>query len=206
MPAYTLNPLGAPQSASPLADMAKAFMQSPSYADQFLQDANLVLAPPSDPNVPAVSGAWNGPRPRPATNMGGDLSQWSDRDLLAAAITAEASNEPDIGKYGVGNVIMNRVNSPSYPGSIRDVVLQPGQISAFNGVTGYAGGEGANDLWRAPGPEEYSVADAIIAGMAPDYTNGALNYYNPAHASPAWGGPGFHRLHPGSGHVFGTAR
>jgi spore germination cell wall hydrolase CwlJ-like protein len=180
--------------------MAKAFMKSPNYARDFMNNAQAAAETPAE--TPGfVAGTSGGPYGAP-----GDMSGWTDRDYLAAAIQSEAAGEPTTGQFGVGNVIMNRVNSGSYPGSIRDVVMQPGQFSAFNGVTGYAGGEGANDQWRNPAANFYDLADALMAGRVDDVTGGALNYYNPAHASPAWGGAGFAPIAPGSGHVFGTAR
>lgn len=55
-------------------------------------------------------------------------------DLIARVITHESGNQPLEGKIAVGNVILNRVNSPSYPNTVYDVVYQPGQ---FPGATGY---------------------------------------------------------------------
>ena len=185
------------------AKMAKAFMKSPDYARDYMRNAQQL--PSQQPGhlggTTGMAGTSGGPYGAP-----GDMAGWTDRDYLAAAIASEAGGEPIEGQYGVGNVIMNRVNSGRYPGSIRDVIMQPGQFSAFNGVTGYAGGEGANDAWRNPGAQFYELADTLIGGYASDLTNGALNYYNPSVASPAWGGAGFAPIIPGSGHVFGTAR
>ena len=94
--------------------------------------------------------------------------------------------------------------SPDYPNNVRDVILQPGQFSAWNAHTGYAGGEGANDIVNQPASDSImALARWMQEGGAP--TNDALNYYNPALASPAWGGAGFTRL-PGTTHVFGKAK
>lgn len=182
------------------AKMAKAFMKSPNYARDYMNNVTRPQPRPA-PEPGFMAGTGGGPYGAP-----GDMSGWTDRDYLAAAIASEAGGEPIEGQYGVGNVILNRVNSGRYPGSIRDVIMQPGQFSAFNGITGYAGGEGANNQWQNPGTEFYELADTLIGGHASDLTNGALNYYNPSVASPAWGGEGFAPIIPGSAHVFGTAR
>lgn len=53
----------------------------------------------------------------------------SDTDLLAALIYCEAGNQPYDGMVGVGAVVMNRVNSSSFPGSISEVIYQDGQFT-----------------------------------------------------------------------------
>lgn len=195
MPTYSV-PAAQTQGEDPIIEAAKNFMQSPGYARQFMGNLEQATAPEAPAPVPSNQpGHIGGPVGVP----GG----WSDRDILAAALTAEAASGNREDAHAVGNVIMNRVRSPQFPGSVRDVVLQPGQISAFNNVTGYAGGEGANDLWLRPQPQHYELADTLLGG-APDMTGGALNYYNAAHANPKWGGPNFRQL-PGTVHVFGTA-
>ncbi|CUX44927.1 cell wall hydrolase [Clostridium sp. C105KSO13] len=51
-----------------------------------------------------------------------------DLELLASIIFCEAGNQPYEGQVAVGAVIMNRVNSGVYPGSISEVIYQPGQF------------------------------------------------------------------------------
>jgi N-acetylmuramoyl-L-alanine amidase len=51
-----------------------------------------------------------------------------EQELLAAIIFCEAGNQPYDGQVAVGAVIMNRVNSGVYPGSISEVIYQPGQF------------------------------------------------------------------------------
>lgn len=53
----------------------------------------------------------------------------ADLRLMASIINCEAGSEPYQGKLAVGIVIMNRVNSKAFPGSIRGVVYQKGQFS-----------------------------------------------------------------------------
>ena len=54
----------------------------------------------------------------------------ADQRLLAALIFCEAGNQPYEGQVAVGAVVMNRVNSGAYPGSIREVIYQSGQFGA----------------------------------------------------------------------------
>ena len=52
----------------------------------------------------------------------------SDLDLLAALIYCEAGSEPYEGKVAVACVVMNRVNSSSFPNTISGVIYQSGQF------------------------------------------------------------------------------
>ncbi|MDF2907712.1 MAG: hypothetical protein K0R34_3033 [Herbinix sp.] len=49
--------------------------------------------------------------------------------LLACLVHAEAGNQSYEGKLAVANVVLNRVNSPKYGGTIKSVIYQAGQFS-----------------------------------------------------------------------------
>lgn len=53
----------------------------------------------------------------------------ADLDLLSRLVYAEAGCTwiPDWVQQAVASVVINRVNSPVYPGTIREVIYQPGQ-------------------------------------------------------------------------------
>lgn len=53
----------------------------------------------------------------------------SDLDLLAAIIECEAGGESYEGKIAVGAVVLNRVRSSSFPGTVSGVIYQSGQFS-----------------------------------------------------------------------------
>lgn len=60
-----------------------------------------------------------------------------DLDLLARIINAEAGCTwiPDWVQQCVGSVVLNRVKSPYFPNTIREVIYQPGQYSpTWNGM------------------------------------------------------------------------
>ena len=59
-----------------------------------------------------------------------------DVTLLAALIQLEAGSECYEGKVAVGAVVMNRVRSGSYPGSIYGVVYQSGQFTTASSLAG----------------------------------------------------------------------
>lgn len=110
---------------------------------------------------------------------------YSDRDLLAKTIQAEAGNQGAKGMMAVGNVIMNRLGKG---GSLSDVILAPGQFSPWNSVTGYAGGAQGQDMAKVrPSEQAYKTADMLLSGGYEDITGGATHFYNPSISNPAWG-------------------
>lgn len=55
--------------------------------------------------------------------------QDTKENLLACAVYAESRGQGKQGMIAVGNVVINRVNDPDFPKSIRGVLFQPGQFS-----------------------------------------------------------------------------
>ncbi|WP_246096108.1 cell wall hydrolase [Paenibacillus sinopodophylli] len=95
-------------------------------------------------------------------------------DLLARIIYAEARGESYKGQVAVGAVVMNRLASPSFPNSIREVIEQP---QAFTAVD-----DGQYKL--TPNKLAYQAAQEAVKGYDP--TNGALYYFNPVTATSDW--------------------
>ena len=129
-----------------------------------------------------------------------------DRELLARALEAEAGNQGPEGMLAAGSVIMNRTMTPGYGDGLRGVILKPGQFSAFNSITGYAGGEQGQDIDNIRVSDTaYQVADALLSGNYQDPTGGATHFYNPDISNPSWGlkaGGDWTRI---GDHVFGKA-
>lgn len=93
----------------------------------------------------------------------------SDVSLLAALIYCEAGNQSREGKVAVGAVVMNRIASSSYPGSIREVIYQSGQFSP-------AGSGWLDQVLSGGAPSDcYEAAQAALNGENP--VPGAL-YFN----------------------------
>lgn len=127
----------------------------------------------------------------------------SNRDLLAKTLQAEAGNQGLGGMMAVGSVIMNRVGSGQ---NLRDIILAPGQFSAWNSVTGYAGGEQGQDMEAIqPSKDAYAAADAILSGNYADITGGATHYYNPDISQPKWGASAGGDWTKIGAHLFGKA-
>lgn len=98
-----------------------------------------------------------------------------DLTLMAAVIEMEAGTSYD-GGIAVGNVILNRVNSSSFPNSISGVIYQRGQFpGAHNGKL-------SRILSRGPKSECVAAAQAalngenIVGGRLYFNSQGAVNY------------------------------
>ncbi len=84
-----------------------------------------------------------------------------DTSLLAALIYCEAGNQSYDGMVAVGAVVMNRVNSPSFPNSISEVIYQSGQF------TPASSGGLASALANGVPSACYDAAAAAIGGENP---------------------------------------
>lgn len=93
----------------------------------------------------------------------------ADEDLywLVRVISAEAKGEPLIGQIAVGAVVLNRVKSPLFPNTIKEVIFQPGQFSVV----------ADGSIYEPPVPSAYTAARLALRGYDP--TNGSLYFYNP---------------------------
>lgn len=98
----------------------------------------------------------------------------SDLDLLARVVHGEARGESYTGKVAVAAVVLNRVDSASFPNTIAGVIYQR---NAFTAVS-----DGQINL--TPDEEAYRAARDALNGWDP--TGGALYYYNPAIATSSW--------------------
>jgi len=178
-----MRPRARPEAAPEQSSMASGIGLA-------LMEALTPAAPEESPRPQArPEGGDEGPRRpnlRPGTIGVGDFS---DKEILALTLQAEAGGEGYEGMLAAGSVIANRAASGKYGKGISGVIMKPGQFSAWNGVTGYAGGEGAIDMDKVrPSKSALKAAEAILSGNYEDITGGATHYYNPAVASPAWGG------------------
>ncbi len=103
------------------------------------------------------------------TEAASTTASTSELELLAALIYCEAGNQPYEGQVAVGAVVMNRVASASFPGSIYGVIYASGQFTpAYSGAL-------ASALANGSGSAYLDAASAAMAGEDP--TGGAL-YFN----------------------------
>lgn len=98
----------------------------------------------------------------------------ADLLLLARAIHSEARGESYMGQVAVAAVILNRLESPLFPKSIKAIVLQPGAFSAVSD----------GQFWLEPSASAFKAANDALEGWDP--TNGAIYYYNPKKSTNRW--------------------
>jgi spore germination cell wall hydrolase CwlJ-like protein len=84
--------------------------------------------------------------------------------------------------------------------------LKPGQFSAWNLATGYAGGKGGLNMDKIkPSESAYKAADALLAGKRHEAVGDRTHYYAPKHADPKWGKKAGGDWLTIGNHVFGWA-
>ena len=123
----------------------------------------------SEPTAPADGAVSDAPASAESEETVTTASS-DDLSLLAAIIYCEAGNQSREGKVAVGAVVLNRVASSSFAGTIKDVIYESGQFSPA--------GSGWLDSVIANGaiPSScYEAADAALAGENPI---GSAMYFN----------------------------
>ncbi|HUC90909.1 MAG TPA: spore cortex-lytic enzyme [Paenibacillus sp.] len=98
----------------------------------------------------------------------------NDLKIMANAVYGEARGEPYEGQVAVAAVILNRVQSESFPNTISGVIFQP---RAFTAV---ADGQ----IWLTPNERARKAVNDAVNGWDP--TGGALYYFNPDTATSGW--------------------
>lgn len=98
----------------------------------------------------------------------------SDHRLLAKLVYAEARGEPYKGQVAVAAVVLNRVESASFPNTISGVIYQRNAFTCVNNGS-------INNT-----PDNSSIRAALDALNGWDPTGGCLYYYNPKTATDDW--------------------
>jgi N-acetylmuramoyl-L-alanine amidase len=103
----------------------------------------------------------------------------ADKVLMAKLVRAEAQGEPYAGKVAVATVILNRVDSPSFPNNVRDVIYQvtEGKYYAFSPVQ--------NGEINKP----YDADSMRAVNEALKYRgqgSGSIYFYNPKTSKSTW--------------------
>ncbi len=104
---------------------------------------------------------------------------YNSNDLywLSRIINAEAGGEPLLGKIAVGNVVLNRKASPSYPNTIYGVIFDRKHGTQFTpAVTG--------TIYKTPSAESIIAAKICLEGYSLD--KDVLFFMNPRIATNNW--------------------
>ena len=102
------------------------------YAPEGIQIENGQVMVPLSALVKAFDGSltWNGSGSG-AAKFGEQYYNADDLFWLSRVIYTESGNQPLEGKMAVGNVVMNRVKHPSFPGTIEGVLAQKNQFTTY---------------------------------------------------------------------------
>ena len=98
----------------------------------------------------------------------------ADHRLLSKLVYAEARGESYKGQVAVAAVVLNRVESSSFPNTISGVIYQSGAFSCVSNGS-------INNT-----PDSTAIRAALDALNGWDPTGGCLYYYNPSATSDEW--------------------
>jgi len=98
----------------------------------------------------------------------------NDLKIMANAVHGEARGEPYIGQVAVAAVILNRVDSPSFPQTVSGVIFQPGAFTAV------ADGQ----IWLEPDESSKRAVRDALNGWDP--SDDCIYYFNPVTATSKW--------------------
>lgn len=115
-----------------------------------------------------------------------ELSRLADIDVLARTIWGEARGQPDDGQIAVANVVMNRVMDRRWPNTVRGVVLQPWQFSAWNAADPNRPKMLAVNETDPAFVRALQISEAAVGGGLPDVTGGANHYFTKQIDPPSW--------------------
>lgn len=93
---------------------------------------------------------------------------------LSRVISAESRGEPLVGQIAVGNVVLNRLNSPVFPNSLYEVIFQTGQFEPVENGTIYQD------------PYHLSVLAAKLCLEGAEVVGDCLYFFAPALSAGTW--------------------
>lgn len=101
----------------------------------------------------------------------------NDLEWLSKIIHAEAQGEPQHGKIGVGNVVINRVRSKEFPNSIYDVIFDRKYGIQFTPIANGA-------IHNIPGKDSILAAKCALNGE--NSVGNSLYFCNPSISTNFW--------------------
>jgi len=101
----------------------------------------------------------------------------TDLYWLSRIISAEARGEPLLGKIAVGNVVLNRKASPSYPNTVYGVIFDRKHGTQFSPVS-------YGTIYNTPTAESIVAAKICLEGYT--LSNEILFFVNPKYATSNW--------------------
>jgi LysM repeat protein len=108
-----------------------------------------------------------------------DTKSTYNEDLywLSRIIEAEAQGEPFEGKLAVGNVVVNRKNSPNFPNTIKKVIFDTNYGYQYTPVLN-------GTIYNSPSWESIKAAKMVLAGN--NNISNCLYFLNPRKSTNTW--------------------
>lgn len=159
----------------------KAQMQD-SEAKEKVEGQTAAYNAVADKNLAVTTAAVNTQVSKPATrtdqatasSQSLAYSQKRNLDSLAKLVYGEARGESFAGQVAVAAVVLNRVESGKFGGTINEVIFEPGAFTAVSD----------GQYYLQPNQEAYNAAQAALNGWDP--TGNAIYYWNPVTATNKW--------------------
>jgi len=135
------------------------------------------MQPPGPPQQagPPIRAESGGALYRQAGSSGGIQLSSDDIVRLGKLVEGEAGNQGDEGRRAVVAVVMNRVRSPHFPNTIKEVIEQKGQ---FNAVDDRGGGK-VDEMPVASSGTRNAVLQLLASPQDQNPVGDALYYQNP---------------------------
>ena len=95
-------------------------------------------------------------------------------NLITRAVYSEARGESYAGQAAVASVILNRVEDPRFPNTVKGVVFEPWAFTAVHD----------GQFWLQPDQTARKAVQDALQGWDP--TGGAVFYYNPSKVTSHW--------------------
>ena len=123
---------------------------------------------------------WDAALGGAAVVTGRQAESWSEEDLywLSRIISAESRGESLTGQLAVGSVVMNRVASPEFPNTIREVVFDRKDGVQFEPVSN-------GTIYDEPTQQSVAAAKAVLSGSE-SVVGDCLYFYAPALSQGTW--------------------
>ena len=122
-----------------------------------------------------VAGSVGAPKTVPEGSGGISVALDSTVDILSRVVSAEARGESFRGQVAVANVVLNRVASPLFPNTVREVVYQPGQFCPVR----------MGSIYDPPTESAIKAAETALAGVRV-VGEDVLFFFNPKTAGCQW--------------------
>ena len=114
----------------------------------------------------------------PPLTTGDEFYDPDDLFWLSRIIRAESETEPFEGKIAVGNVVLNRVRSSSFPGDVKGVVFdRRGGVAQFSPAS-------TDAIYTEPDRESVAAAKICLEGVS--LSDEIIFFMNPDLATSSW--------------------